>query len=104
MIKSELIGRIRAQNPHLFERQAEGLVNTILDEIGSAIAGCDRVELRGFGAFSKKVRPARPGRNPKTGGVVEVPKKTVPYFRPSRELLRRLNLSSEEASGKGVGG
>jgi integration host factor subunit beta len=94
MLKSELIQRVRAQNPHLHERQAEGLVNAILDEIRSAIARGDRVELRGFGVFSAKVRPAHVGRDPRTGGNVQVPRRVAPYFRTSREMLRLLNPPS----------
>jgi integration host factor subunit beta len=63
MIKSELVGRIGSQNPHLYHNQVEKLVTTILDEIVSAIARGDRVELRGFGAFTPKVRTPRLGRS-----------------------------------------
>src|SRR5215471_15262512 len=61
MIKSELVQRIAAQNPHLYQRDVENIVNAILGEITSAMAKGDRVELRGFGAFSVKHRPARTG-------------------------------------------
>ena len=91
MIESELVERIRAQNPHLFQYHVENLVNAILDEITSAIARGDRVELRDFGAFSPRVRAARLGRNPKTGTDVPVPKKVVPYFKPGKEMRERLN-------------
>jgi integration host factor subunit beta len=70
MIKSELIQRISSQNPHLFRRQIEKIVTAILDEIVDALSRGDRVELRGFGAFSVKHRGARPGRNPRTGAAV----------------------------------
>ena len=72
MIKSELVQRIAAQNPHLYQRDVENIVNAILDEIVAAMARGDRVELRGFGAFSVKHRPARTGRNPRTGAHVSV--------------------------------
>ena len=72
MIKSELVQRISSQNPHLYQRDVENIVNAILGEIIAAMARGDRVELRGFGAFSVKNRPARTGRNPRTGAHVSV--------------------------------
>ena len=72
MIKSELIQRISSQNPHLYQRDIEKIVNAILDEIIEALRRGDRVELRGFGAFSAKLRGARQGRNPRTGAAVPV--------------------------------
>jgi integration host factor subunit beta len=78
MIKSELVQRISAQNPHLYQRDVEKIVNAILGEIVAAMARGDRVELRGFGAFSVKQRPARTGRNPRTGAHVSVDQKCVP--------------------------
>src|SRR3990170_465453 len=80
MIKSELVQRISAQNPHLYQRDVENIVNAILGEIVAAMARGDRVELRGFGAFSVKHRPARTGRNPRTGAHVSVGKKSVSFY------------------------
>src|SRR5437016_1351459 len=91
MIKSELVQRIAAQNPHLYQRDVENIVNAILGEITSAMAKGDRVELRGFGAFSVKHRPARTGRNPRTGAHVAVDKKSVPFFKTGKEMRERLN-------------
>jgi integration host factor subunit beta len=91
MIKSELIERITAQNPHLFERDIEKVVNAILDEMVEALRRGDRVELRGFGAFSAKLREARQGRNPRTGVVVSVAKKAYPFFKTGKEMRARLN-------------
>ncbi len=91
MIKSELIQKIAAANPHLFQRDIERIVNTILDEIVSALARGDRVELRGFGAFTVKRRAARQGRNPRTGETVFVDEKHVPFFKTGKELRERLN-------------
>ncbi len=91
MIKSELVQRIAAQNPHLYQRDVENIVNAILDEITVALSRGDRVELRGFGAFSVKNRPARIGRNPRTGVKVEVDEKWVPFFKTGKELRERLN-------------
>lgn len=91
MIKSELITKLALANPHLFQRDIEKIVNTIFDEISGALARGDRVELRGFGAFSVKERPARTGRNPRTGGAVEVEGKRVPFFKTGKEMRERLN-------------
>ena len=91
MIKSELIKRIASQNPHLFERDIEKIVNTILEEMVEALRRGDRVELRGFGAFSVKLRDARQGRNPRTGAVVAVSKKAVAFFKTGKEMRARLN-------------
>jgi integration host factor subunit beta len=91
MIKSELIQRISSQNPHLFARDIEKVVNAILDEMVEALRRGDRVELRGFGAFSAKLREARQGRNPKTGVAVAIAKKVMPYFKTGKEMRARLN-------------
>jgi len=95
MIKSELIERIAAQNPHLYQRDVEKIVNAILDTIMTALARGDRVELRGFGVFAVKTRSARTGRNPRDGSEVPVSEKVVPTFKTSRDMHRRLNLSEE---------
>jgi integration host factor subunit beta len=91
MIRSELIAKISEDNPHLFQRDVEKIVNTIFEEIVSAMARGDRVELRGFGAFSVKQRDARTGRNPRTGESVEVDEKHVPFFKTGKLLRDRLN-------------
>ncbi len=89
--KSELIARLAAANPHLFQRDVERIVTTIFDEITSALATGDRVELRGFGAFSVKRRGARIGRNPRTGESVQVSEKFIPYFKTGKQLREKLN-------------
>jgi integration host factor subunit beta len=94
MIKSELIQRIVAQNPHLYQRDVEKLVDAILGEITTALARGNRAELRGFGAFSVKYRPAHKGRNPRTGAHVSIGDKSVPFFKAGREMHRRLNPTS----------
>lgn len=91
MIKSELIARLAERNPHLFQRDIERIVSTIFDEIAEAMSRGDRVELRGFGAFSVKQRPARVGRNPRTGSPVHVAEKRIPFFKTGKELRERLN-------------
>ena len=91
MIKSELIQKVAAANPHLYQRDVERIVNVILDEIIDSLARGDRVELRGFGAFTVKHRAARQGRNPRTGQTVFVDEKFVPFFKTGKELRERLN-------------
>jgi integration host factor subunit beta len=91
MIKSELIAKLAQANPHLFQRDVERIVGTIFEEIAAALERGDRVELRGFGAFSVKQRPARTGRNPRTGEPVSVEQKFVPFFKTGKELRERLN-------------
>ena len=91
MIKSGLVQTIAQQNMHLYHRDVERIINTILDEIIDALAEGDRVELRGFGAFSVKERDARIGRNPRTGETVAVTAKRVPFFKTGKELRERLN-------------
>lgn len=95
MIRSELIAKIAEENPHLFQRDVEKIVNTIFEEIIEAMARGDRVELRGFGAFSVKKRDARTGRNPRTGDSVDVDEKHVPFFKTGKLLRDRLNGASE---------
>jgi integration host factor subunit beta len=98
MIKSELIEKLASGNPHLMHRDVEKIVNVVFEEITSALARGDRVELRGFGAFSVKHRPARIGRNPRTGDQVDVSEKYVPYFKTGKELRIRLNPPVEQVA------
>jgi len=91
MTKSELIQHIADLNPHLYHRDVERIVTTIFDEISEALSRGDRVELRGFGAFSVKRREARVGRNPRTGTAVNVAEKHVPFFKTGKQLRERLN-------------
>ena len=91
MTKSELIARLAEKNPHLYQRDVERIVTTIFDEIAGALARGDRVELRGFGAFSVKTREARQGRNPRTGETVAVEGKAIPFFKTGKQLRERLN-------------
>ncbi len=100
MIKSELVQRIAARNPHLYQRDVERIVNTILDEIVRALKEDNRVELRGFGAFSVRYRKARIARNPRTGEPVEVPEKKVPHFKTGKELRERLNADNPQINRK----
>ena len=91
MIKSELVQIVAARNPHLYHRDVENIVNAVLDEITDALAAGNRVELRGFGAFTVKHRPPRTGRNPRTGATVSVGQKFVPFFKTGKELRERVN-------------
>ncbi len=91
MTKSELILKLAESNPHLYQRDVERIVSTVFDEITSALARGDRVELRGFGAFSVKRRQSRTGRNPRTGEAVQVSEKAVPFFKTGKELREKLN-------------
>ncbi len=91
MIRSELIQKIADENPHLYQRDVERIVNTVFEEVTDAMARGDRVELRGFGAFSVKQRDARVGRNPRTGETVQVEEKCVPFFKTGKFLRDRLN-------------
>jgi integration host factor subunit beta len=94
MIKSQLVARLTQRYPHLYHRDLERIVSTVLDEISQALAKAHRVELRGFGAFSVKSRPARVGRNPRTGASVTVGEKRSPFFRTGKELRERLNIAA----------
>ena len=91
MIRSDLIQKIAEENPHLFQRDVERIVATVFDEIISAMSRGERVELRGFGAFSVKQRQSRQGRNPRTGESVQVDEKHVPFFKTGKLLRDRLN-------------
>jgi integration host factor subunit beta len=91
MIKSELISALAEENPHLTQKDVERVVGVIFERVSSTLESGGRVELRGFGAFSVRSRPARPGRNPKTGAPVDVRAKHVPFFKSGKELRARLN-------------
>ena len=91
MTKSELIRRLAKLYPHLYERDAERIANTVFHEIAVSLSRGDRVELRGFGTFSVRRRKARPGRNPRTGAFVQVVEKHVPFFKAGKPMHERLN-------------
>ena len=91
MVKSELIMRLAELNPHLYQRDIERIVSTVFEEISAALAHGNRVELRGFGAFSVKRRASRVARNPRTGAAVHVDEKHVPFFKTGKELRVSLN-------------
>ncbi|MFN7534287.1 MAG: integration host factor subunit beta [Brevundimonas sp.] len=95
MIKSELIDTLATENPHLTHAEVERVVNIVLGRMTDALSEGGRVELRGFGALSVRARPARAGRTPRTGDTVEVPAKSVPFFKSGKELRERLNASGD---------
>ena len=92
MTKSELIEQLTTENDVLNKREAELIVNSIFDSIGSALVGGDRVEIRGFGSFSIRERDAREARNPKSGEVVSIPAKKTPFFKTGKELRTRVDF------------
>ena len=92
MIRSELAQKVADENPGLTPREIEGIISTFFDQIIDRLAADGRVELRGFGAFSTRARDARTGRNPRTGEVVDVDAKRVPYFKPGKDMRVRLNV------------
>jgi integration host factor subunit beta len=96
MTKSELIQKLAERNPHLFLRDVEKIVDTVFDEITGALVSGDRVELRGFGAFSVKHREARTGRNPRTGETVHVEEKRLPFFKTGKALREKLNEEKDD--------
>ncbi|MCQ8239925.1 integration host factor subunit beta [Rhizosaccharibacter radicis] len=98
MTKSELIAELASANPHLRSGDIELIVSTIFDEISAALARNERVELRGFGAFTVKQREARVGRNPRTGEPVSVDEKMVPFFKAGKELRERVNIRAVRAA------
>jgi integration host factor subunit beta len=94
MTKSELIERLTERQTHLPHKDVELAVKLIIEEIGGALMDNQRVEIRGFGSFSLHHRPPRLGRNPKTGEPVSIPAKSVPHFKPGKELRERVNDDS----------
>ena len=96
MVRSELVARIAAQNPHLYAREVEAVVSAILDRIALALADSDRVELRDFGTFCVRDREGRAARNPRTGETLAVGAKAHVYFRPGKGMRTRLNLEQTE--------
>ena len=101
MIKSELVTRLQLKNPHFLQRDVEGVVNAVVDEISDAMRQGNRVELRGFGAFSVRIREARVGRNPRTGEPVDVAQKAAPFFRTGKEMRDRINSAGQRRTKRG---
>ena len=95
MTKSELIEALSLKQTHLMQKDVELAVKLVLDQISTALSRQERVEIRGFGSFALHGRPARVGRNPKTGQAVRIPSKQVPHFKPGKEMRERVNASIE---------
>ncbi len=91
MTKSDLINRLAEKHPQLVLKDAEMAVKMVLDVMASSLAEGQRIEIRGFGSFSLNHRPARMGRNPKSGEKVMVPEKYVPHFKAGKELRERVD-------------
>lgn len=95
LIKSQLVQNITDQNPHLYIKDVERIINSIFSEITKSLAEGRRVELRGFGAFSVQKRKERIGRNPRTGDAVNVSAKYIPRFKQGKELKIKLNSTNK---------
>jgi integration host factor subunit beta len=104
MTRSELIAGLAEDNPHLTIGDVERIVSAFFNEMTEALARGERVELRGFGAFTVKHRNARAGRNPRTGETVDVAQKSVPFFKAGKELRERINKPISTAGSKKNGG
>ncbi|MEO1014673.1 MAG: integration host factor subunit beta [Pseudomonadota bacterium] len=102
MIKSELVNKLAEENPNLFHRDVERIVGIFFGEISEALVRGDRVELRGFGAFSVKHRPPRIGRNPRSGEPVRIDEKYTPFFKAGKEIRERLNKDLPDGSDNGA--
>ena len=103
MIKSDLIEKIAEDNPHLFQKDVESIVNSIFEEIIEAMSRGEKVQIRGFGAFSVKKRDSRSGRNPRTGATVPIQEKHVPFFKTGKLLRDRLNAGDGDTDDPGPG-
>ena len=91
MTKSELIQKITNKNSFLYQKDIYKIIDTLFNTVTKALKDGDRVELRGFGTFSTKLRDARIGRNPKTGEPVAIPKKKMPFFKMGKSMKERIN-------------
>ncbi len=91
MTRSELIEKIAAKNPHLMLKDVENIIAVVFDTIIAALAKGDRVEFRGFGAFSVRTRTPRTAKNPRTGEQVVVEERKIPHFKTGKQLFESLN-------------
>ncbi len=96
MKRSDLIAEIAKEQSHLAYSDVELAVKCMLTHISQTLASGERIEIRGFGSFSLSYRPPRRGRNPKTGATIMLPERYVPRFKPSKELLQRVNSSRSD--------
>ena len=91
MTKSELILKITSKNSYLYHKDVYKIIDTLFNCVTKALKDGDRVELRGFGTFTTKIRNARIGRNPKTGDPVAIPQKKMPFFKMGKLMKERIN-------------
>lgn len=98
MVRSQLVAQLHSEHPHLSRAQIEAVVACFFDSVADTLERGGRVELRGFGAFSVRERPARTGRNPRTGAAVHVPAKSTPFFKSGKDLRATLNLAGDDES------
>jgi integration host factor beta subunit len=91
MTKSELVDKVSEANAALTRKDSEAIVNIIFDSMGDALRCGEKVEIRGFGSFTVRERSAREARNPKSGEVVNIPAKRVPFFKTGKELRERVD-------------
>lgn len=102
MTKRDLIEEVAEQYPRFSRREAEVMVNAVFDSMTDALVKGERIEIRGFGSFIIKYRPAREGRNPRTGSVVSVAAKRVPLFKVGKELRLRVDSQIDQTDPDGV--
>lgn len=96
MTKSDLVEKIAEKNRNISKKDIEIIVNTIFESMRTSLIRGERIEIRGFGSFTVKSRNAREGRNPKTGEVVHITQKRVPYFKVGKELRERVNMDESD--------
>lgn len=92
MTKSELFERIAEKKSHISSKIIERAVKEVLEYISMSLSQGKRIEIRGFGSFSLHYRSSRIGRNPKTGKIIQLNEKYVPYFKPGKQLRNRANI------------
>lgn len=98
MTRSDLVEELAARFAQLTQRDAEHAVKTIQDAVSDALVQGQRIEIRGFGSFSVSRRPARIGRNPRSGESVSIPEKRVPHFKPGKALRESVDFQTSPAT------
>ena len=106
MTRSELIHRIAQKQSQIIERDVELAVKMMLEQMAASLAGGGRIEIRAFGSFSLRLRPARVARNPRTGTPVSLPARSAPNFKPGKRLRERVNREdrgvADDTDGAGI--
>lgn len=93
MVKSELVKIILKTHPDLSLYKAEKIINIFFEQISQSLIKNETSELRQFGSFYTRIKTPRKARNPSTNEVINVEEKILPCFRPSKNLIKLLNLS-----------